>query len=669
MPYQVDNRRSKRKARKVINIHQNRFPKGYISTFADSRRPQDSLSDLKNMEIVQDNVVRPRPPLTPYGEQPTLTVIGRAMIRYGGNRTIIWGMNDSGTGKIYKQSDGGTISAALSGVTYDSSAWIQGVQSKNRCYLYNSVDTLSYIDLTDDSLNQYTALSTPVANTPTKTGMTGTSFNHYYRVSANNDVGESIASVAVTVPSGKVRNSWIEDTDYITLTWSTVTNATSYTIYYGDTAAVTNELYTVGGNGTVTFTDYGTLATNPFKQAPDGNSTAGAIFTHMYVDSKNAQIFGVTADNLLYYSAPGTGDFSPYEGGGYVAIDEDGDTELNYVTGFRTGKGDPVITISARGAAGKGKLFHVTFATLTVGDQAITYPNVFEANGEAGTYAPRATVKERDALWYPTGEDFKTTGTSQNVSNILTTRSLTQTIENDVDNIDLDNLHKAVGVAYREKIFFALPVGSTSNSEIWYIDLARKNLWVLRWPIAADDMWLYEDNDGSTHFCVLVNNKVLEFTRVAKAHQDDNVPWSSRVAFSSLVWDEDGLSLGKIRNQYFKLLQPRGLITANATGLTRTGVQDSAGSDSFTSTTTATGIGQWLYGGALLQKNKAWKYGDDVGNIDSYGKSVAVLKIKPRGLLAQLDWEVVADTGGVDYILSAVNTRGHALDQLTLKND
>jgi hypothetical protein len=36
----------------------NRFPKAYTSTIDNSRRPQDSLSDLTNMEVVQDNVVR-----------------------------------------------------------------------------------------------------------------------------------------------------------------------------------------------------------------------------------------------------------------------------------------------------------------------------------------------------------------------------------------------------------------------------------------------------------------------------------------------------------------------------------------------------------------------------------------------------------------------------------
>jgi len=658
MAVKLQRQRNNRKARKEVNIHQNRWNKGYISTIDNSRRDTQSFSDLTNMEIVQDYVVRPRPPLVKYGVQPDKPVIGRTNIRYNDTRSIIWMMDDAGTGKLYKQTDGGAFTSI--GGTYDSSAWSMGVQAKAKLYMYNGVNNLSYIKLSDNSVNTYTSLATPVISSVVKSGMAGSAYTHYYRVTANNEVGESIASGVGSVTSGKIRQSWIENTDYTTTTWAAVPGATSYTIYYGDKATDTFELYTVAENATISFIDYGTLAENTFKLAPEGNSTEGAIFTWMYADAKNSQIFGVTKENKLFYSAPGTGDFSPYNGGGWVGIDEDGDTKLNYVDGFRNGKGDPVITVSARGAAGKGKLFHVSFETLTVGDQVIVYPNVYEANGQSGTYAPRATLKERDSLYYFTGQDVRPTGTSQNIVNILTTDTISQVIEPDLEKINLAHLHKSCGVSYRDRLYFALPVGSDENNEIWYLDLSRKNAWILRWPIPAKDLWLYEDSNGNTHFCALVNNKVLEFTRKgAQTHQDDGVGWRSNVGFSSLTWDEDGLSLGSIRNQYFKLLFPKGTINANATGLTRKGVTTSVGSDSYTVTTTPTAYDEWVY--------DMFEYDEDPGVVETYGKSVAVLRIKPRGLLNQLDWNVTADTPGSDYVLSAVNTRGFAIDQLTLK--
>lgn len=651
--YKSQRSRRTKKARTVINVHQNKFGKGYISTYPDSRRPPDSLADCTNIEIVLDNTPRPRPPLVRYGEQPANTIIGRGNYRWGGQRGMLFMLNVGGVGKIATQINGGAFT--IIGGTYDVTAdWAMFCQSNGRVYVYNSKNTLTYLDLATMTILTYTALATPVISTVIKGGLVGTTYTQYYRVSANNAVGESIASVVGSVTIGKVRDGWAPNTtgtptDYIDITWGAVVGASSYTIYTGDTATTLEELTTVTAT---TFRDDGMLATNFSNLAPEGNSTAGAIFKWMYNDTKNGQVFGIDLANNLYYSAPGTGDFSAYNGGGSVGIDVNGDTVLNFVDGFRTGKGDPVITVSSRGAAGKGRLNHVTFESLTIGDQILYYPNIFEANGQSGTYSARGTIKARDALWYPTGSGFKSTGTSQNIVNILTTSSIAQVIQPDVDKINLNALEKAVGLEYQDRLYWALPVGSSENSEIWYLDLARRNLWVLRWPVAAKDMWLYEDNAGATHFCVLVNNKILEFTRAGAATtQDDGVPFRTRLAFSSLVWDDDGITLATIRNQYIKLLQPKGSIVANAYGLSKKGMTDAVGSDDYVTETSFTGIGQWDYSGDFM-------YGDDVGEIDSFGKATAVLKIKPKGLLNELSWEVITEEANCDYFLSTVNTRG-----------
>ena len=660
MPYVSSKKRSSRKARKLIDIRQNKFPKAYISTIDNSRRPVDSLSDMTNIELVQDNVFRPRPPLAEYGTQPSLTVIGRGKFRYNGERYLLWAMNDSGTGKLYKQKDGGAFT--LLGGTYDETAdWLSCVQSKTYAYVYNGVDRLSYVNLATDVVTIYIALSTPTISSVTYSGTAG-SETHYYRVAAYGASGGlTAASVASSDNAAKARNSWIENTDFIDVTWGVVASAIGYTVFYSSDNITFYELYSTTAT---TFRDLGTVNPNPYNIAPEFDASAGQVFTHMYSDAKNAQVYGVTADNQLHWSAPGSvpgsAKFSPDLGGGWVPIDENGDTELNYVTGFRNGKGDPVITVSARGAAGKGKLFHVSFESLTVGDQVIVYPNVYEANGQSGTYAPRATIKANDSIYYPTGQDFKSTGTSQNIVNILTTGRIDQVIEEDTNSISLENLHKAVGEENQGRLYFALPVGSTENNEIWYLDTARKNAWVLRWTVAAKDMWLYEDNSGQTHFCVLVGNKVLQFTRAgATPHQDDGTAWRSRAAFETLVWDDGGYIMGRIRRQYHKLLEPRGTVTANTTGLDRNGVVTSTGSDTFTITTTPTGFEDFVY--------DEYQYDQDPGEVNTYGKSVAMLEIKPSGLVNQLSWEVVADTAGSDYIYSGSRTKGFALDDQVLR--
>jgi hypothetical protein len=227
----------------------------------------------------------------------------------------------------------------------------------------------------------------------------------------------------------------------------------------------------------------------------------------------------------------------------------------------------------------------------------------------------------------------------------------------DINKISLGSLNLASGVEYQDKIYFCLPVGSTSNNEIWILDLARKNAWTLRWPINAMDIWLYEDNAGLPHLCVLVANVILEFTRAGSATtSDDGVAWSSRCAFSSLVWDPDGVSLGKIHNQYFKLLSPKGTVTVNTFGLAKRGSTQDTGSDTFSANVSFTGYDIWDYDSGLTSQ---W-YDADPGNIDSLSKSVAVLHVKPKGLLVQEDWEINTTEINCDYYLGSVSTRGTA---------
>jgi hypothetical protein len=661
MTYQTQARRAK-KHQSPIDKHQNKFDKGYVSTFANSRRPEDSVSDATNMELVQDNIWRPRSPLVRYGTQPVGTVNGRGKYRYNGTRGLLWMI----AGKIYRQVDGGAFTLIAGANSYDSAAWAGFVQSKSRVYVYNSTNNLSYVDLATMATVEYVALATPAA--PSGTGsanlISGTKpYNYYYKVTANNSVGESAASAASTaVNVNDVRDNWSSDiaiAKTVTVTWTAVSGATSYTLYGSDNGTDFYEIITLSSLTTLSYTDNGSQTLNPYKTAPASNSTQGAVFTWMYVDTRNAQVFGVTSTNQLFYSAtassPGqAADFSSLNGGGYTTIDEGGDTQLNFVDGFRTGKGDPVITTSSRGAAGKGKINHVTFDSATFGDQTIFFPDVTEANGQSGTYAPRATVKARDSLYYPTGDAIKSTGTSQNIVNILTTSGLSDLIVPDINNITLGSLNMAAGVEYQDKIYFCLPVGSQVNNEIWILDLARKDAWTLRWTISAKDIWLYEDNNGASHLCVLVNNVIMEFTRAgSRPHTDDGIAWSSRVAFSSLVWDPDGISLGNIHNQYFKLIQPAGNIVANTYGLSKRGATTNTGTAAYTVEVSFTGIGQWDYSGN-------YQYGDDIGNVSSFAQSVAVLHVRPKGLLNQEDWEVVASTAGTDYILSAVSTRGTA---------
>ena len=118
--------------------------------------------------------------------------------------------------------------------------------------------------------------------------------------------------------------------------------------------------------------------------------------------------------------------------------------------------------------------------------------------------------------------------------------------------------------------------------------------------------------------------------------------------------------MANIRNQYAKVLYPRGYIAMNSYGLSQKGESNAVGDDTFMTETSPTGIGQWDYSGD-------YQYGDDPGQIQVFAKSSAVLKTKPKGLLNQLSWEIITQGANCDYYLSSVNTRGTGHTNLIYK--
>lgn len=654
---------------KIVRQSYKDWLKGVVTAFDDGRTPTDGLRTSGNVILDQDGTIRPRPSLVRYGSTLPGTLLGELFeftkdLAAGTQNWTIAMFNVSGTTRPYIQKDGEAWQATV-GKTYDNAALAHYVEIDEKVIIMNGSDNLSFLDVTtvsvSNSIISFTSLNPPTSPVATKTGLSGTTLTYYYRVTANSTFGETVETAAATVQVNIPREQWDSTSNYVSVTWTASSNATvttTYNVYVG--VASGQEFLVVSGLNGTSYKDDGSAAQDVTRVAPAFDNTSGPATLRGTVI--NGQLF-MTGDKnhprYIWYGGTGQAvlDFSPLNGGGYVEIGRGTKQVPVRVMPFRAHDGTPVVTVLCQSTNGTGKRYTMQSSSLTVGSTTIDFFDVQEDNGQSGTDSPDGVILYNDSLWYPSRDGFKTTGTKPQLQNILSTDTVSETIINDVTDLNTAYIGKCVGIGWQQKLYWALPNGTTGNNEIWILDLQRGGAWMKPWNIAADWLVLYNDNSGTTHFLVLVNNVIYELTYAA-ATTDDGVAFPTNITSGILKFSDDGMEWHKVITLTFMLLRPQGIINITVTGKTEDSELQSLGTASVTPISTVAGWGEASWSGSpdLVPPQTpsifGWSNFSVVPTV--IGTALYQVDIDIDEELNYFSWEIDTNTAGVDYQLSDV---------------
>jgi hypothetical protein len=652
---------------KVEFLSYKEWLKGTVTAYDDPRVPINGLKASTNVRLGQNGTVSPRPSLREYGGQPLGTVLGDLFefTQVTNTGKVHWLgclQNVSGTTKFYIAKDGGTWTVC-NGVTFDNAAKAEFLEIDNKVLIMNGKDNLAYFDITTagttNVVTKFTALANPTIPTLTAaTGLTGTNYTLYYQVVAHSSVGSTAASPILAVQVSTQRENWDSATMNVQIAWSAVTNAKSYSVYMATvnpTGGGIAFLLASGVNGT-TFTDNGTLAHDVSRAAPSDNSTAGPIAYRGTVI--NNQAFLIDAVNPHNVLAGGTLagmqlDFSDFGGGGDIPIGSGKEFPVA-VKLVQSGQGAKIIAF-CRGTNGYGKRFIIKPASITSGDTLITYYETEEDNGEDGTDSPRGVVMYKDDAWYPSREGFKKTGVKPSLQTMLKTDTISQTIERDVSSLSSAHMDKCVGLANKGIIYWALPVGSTENNEIWTLDVTREGAWMKSWYIAASAMCLYNDNEeGETHHLILSNNVIYELTEDRRTI-DDVSPFPTNVTSGRIKFSDNGQDFAKVLDVIFVIGRPQGKVHFTVNGRARGAKNVARFKDKdYSSLNSVAGWGEAGWGGA---PDETFGWSDFADVPVSTAQATDDVTVKFNKLVKWLSWEINSTQAGVNYELQDVIVR------------
>lgn len=555
--------------------------KGLYTRYDSDRTLKNALRTAENVQLSQNGVIGPRPGLKLYGTQPSGTVLGQIyeFVYMNGTTPETWLICMQvigGVGVVTINKDGGAWTN-VSGKTYSSTAKAHFEQVYGKVVITNGTDTLSYMDIQTQTITALTALTLPTGVSAVATGISGSNITLRYRVSAAN-VGETAGSTATTVGVTKLRELWNGTTEFVTFTWNRVSGAQRYNIYVGDQAGFEyflDSVADIGSGTTQTYVDSGSIAETTTRVAPVSDSTSGPKVTRV-TNVKGQPYMVGDNDNLGRIWFGGTGasalDFSSFNGGGWVEPNKGGKDFPVAVRPFRDGKGNPMAVCFSKGTNGAGKRYLLQPSSTTVGTTVITYMAVQEDNGQDGTDSPDGVVMLNDAAWYPSRSGFKTSNTRANIQNIISTQGISDNISTDVSYLSAKYMDACVGLANDQCIYWTLPYASTTNNQIWVLDLRQQGAWMRPWNVAADWMVLYADNtDGKTKFLVLSGNKIYEFDQ-STATNDNGTVFQTTIGSGDLKFSDDGMIWGSVIDVTFVFLKPQGNIGLSVNANTEDGL-------------------------------------------------------------------------------------------------
>lgn len=456
------------------HLSQEKFDRGVITLVDPTKLPKNALAVADNLWLTEDGAPGVRPGVAWFGTAPSASAIDGAAWYVDSSDNVHIIVVAGGT--IYRSLNDGVTWSACTGATLTAGKKVHFEQAASYLYIFNGWDNIARYDGTT-VIATYTALSTPVGNAITKVGLAGTTaYTYYYRVSAVNDIGYTLASTAVSVGVDRERAAF-DSTNYVPFTWNTVVGAVRYDIYVGLISGQEVYIASVEGNATTTYQDRFNAVEQTSIIVPESNTTQGPrvadmalIGTRLFATNDRDYPYRVWISGAGRY----IGYFSSAYDATYIDWQKGGQLKPVKVEDYRDGKGTPLATVWCRSKDGRGAVLQGTVETFTVGSISFPVPNFYKLPGSRGTDAPDSVINVLNDYMYYNSQAFFNLGSRAQFLNLLSTDEASANIRPNVKQIRQSAASGICAHFEDAKVYFSVPYDSDTNNATIIYDTERK---------------------------------------------------------------------------------------------------------------------------------------------------------------------------------------------------
>lgn len=632
------------------------FKRGVITLIDKSRLPQNALEQADNIFLVEDGQPSLRPGTAWFGSvTPNAAAIdGVSYFDFVGviHMVIVAG------GTVYRSVDDGSTWTVCTGATLTAGLAVEMNQYNSFLYLTNGTDQITLYDGTT-VLTQYSTLSTPAAPSAVETALANTGINYYYKVARVNTIGFSAASAVNTgtVSTNLDRSTWVPGTNYVTLTTPiSVTGQTRWDIYLSEDNVNFYYLSSVASGtvgATADFVDDGTAIVVPSTTAPTASTAQGPLVKELVnVGSRMYGIRDTVNKYRIWFSSgsPPNGAFSSAYDGGYLDWSPGGKYIPVQVVDYRDGKGTPLATIFCKSADGQGCVLQMSLDLFTVGDVSITVPSAYKLPGSRGTPAPGSLVNVLNDYMFYNSQAFYNLGSRAQYLNLLSTDEASANIRPSVKSISTVGESTIASVYFDAKVYFSVPIGTSSNNMTMVFDTERKAWLPTAFTLGFKKFLRYTTTTNSPKLLALKpgDNQLSEISTSIRG--DYNVAFTSTLKTGLYPVSKNRFEFQWTEQAEMEFSNPTGEISIDLIGLERSRGFTSQGTATITSQLTTTGWDTFLWDTTL------W---DDTSTaIDTFSESTVKRYFRLGRELNAVQWQITTNTIDAGYVLRTLQTWG-----------
>ena len=610
-----------------VDIQVDKFDGGVNVLLSEIRLKNNEAKEATNLMLSEDGVWKKRWGTREYLTSGLFTADLDGFTEY---------RKSDGTRELIVVADGkawtvdSTGKTEITGATFTSGYACDFAQISSYLYIVNGEDVMARYD--GSTLSVYGAITTPAWDGTPLTrgaGLSAGSYNYYYRVSAVNEVGETLAAAEKTIAVDILRDDWdaTAGDEIITVGWADVAGAKKYIVYMSDVSGYEAKLAEVT---TSTYEDDGSAALNPYIVPPFASSAEGPKFKSIGIIGN--RIWGTNDPSnpqRVYWTGTDAnlGNFAPAFDGGWVDLETGSRNQTTRVIDFNR-----KAHVICKTDDSRGSIWEIDFTAIEIAGTPIIVPQATKLIAQMGTNAQRSIVHAENDVFFINRFGVFTLGYEPNVFNVLRTNEKSVQIRPYIRDADEDSMDRCCAYYYDSKVFFSIPTASGAPNRIILFD-KEKSAWIKHWTIGVSQFGEFTNSDGSTHFIGINGNSLIEFSENFEG--DDGTAFVWKYVSPRFPVKKDWTGFAFINRAFIRIRGAKGTPQFSFTGTTVNGASPTLGTDTIVQGSSDTGIGWDLMGSV--------KIGTTDGTPTSFAVESLVRYLQIDSLLRDIQWEISGD--------------------------